>query len=128
MPKYVKTVVRKSNLVPWFTPDIFNENSQYLTNEEKQLYTEAVAEVNGGTVFPGYLDYSSVVIGNTKMETFVFDTLENLVSFINRTSKPEHAQYDPDLKITQFFKMVPAKLKELGLSDSYTASTSIETT
>jgi hypothetical protein len=128
MPKYVKTVVKKSNLVPWFTPDIFNENSQYLTNEEKQLYTEAVAEVNGGTVFPGYLDYESVVIGNTKIETFVFDTLENLVSFVNRTSKPDHAQYDPELKITQFFKMVPAKLKELGLSDSYTASTSIETT
>lgn len=128
MPKYVKTVVKKSNLVPWFKPDIFNENSQYLTNEEKQLYTEAVAEVTGGTVFPGYVKHEEVVIGNTTIETFEFDTLENLVSFVNRTSKSAHVQYDPELKTTQFFKMVPEKLKELGLSDSYTVSTSVETT
>ena len=125
MPKYVTTIVRKSSLIPWVLGNVLKENSEFLTQTEKQLYEDAKAE---SAIFPGYLGFQTTRIGNTQIDTFEFDTLENLNDWVNKTRKVDSPLYQPELKTSLCFRMIGEKVKQLGLESSYTVSTSIETT
>jgi hypothetical protein len=61
------------------------------------------------------------------MVSFEFDTIENLNNFVNKTQKPDSGVYDNNSLIVKYNKMLVAKIKELGLSNSYQVTTSIET-
>jgi hypothetical protein len=123
MPKYVKTVIRKSILIPWLTETVFTENSTFLTNEEKQLRQDAVAEF---TALPGYVGYNCIKIGNTEIFTHEFDTEENLRNFVNKTQDKESELYDETMATTKYYEMIKRKVKELNLQDSFQVTNSID--
>ena len=123
MPKYVKTVIRKSILIPWLTETVFVENSTFLTNEEKQLRQDAVAEC---AALPGYVGYNCIKIGNTEIFTHEFDTEENLRNFVNKTQDKESELYDENMAITKYYEMIRRKVKELNLQDSFQVTNSID--
>lgn len=124
MPKYVKTIVKKSSVIPWLSGDIISTNSTQLTDAEKQMITDARIEGEG---FPGYIGFNLTNIGNTQIVSFEFDTIENLNNFINKTQKSDSGVYDDNSSIVKYNKMLLAKLKELGLVSAYQVTTSIET-
>lgn len=124
MPKYVKTIVKKSSVIPWVAGDIISVDSTQLTAEEKQLILDARSE---GEIFPGYVDFNVLNVGNTQIVSFEFDTIENLNNFVNKTQKPNSEVYDENSSIVKYNKMLSTKIKELGLTNAYQVSTSIET-
>lgn len=126
MPKFVRTVVKKSSLVPWITGEegqVLKSNSPFLSEIEQQLYAEARVEVQN---FPGYIKQETISIGNTQIQSYEFDTIENLNDFVDKTLKTESSSYQPELKHSLLHKLVAEKIKELGLSDSYQVSFSTE--
>lgn len=124
MPKYVKTIVKKSSVIPWVAGDIISVDSTQLTTEEKQLILDARSEAE---IFPGYVDFNVLNVGNTQIASFEFDTIENLNNFVNKTQKPNSEVYDENSSIVKYNKMLSTKIKELGLTNAYQVSTSIET-
>jgi hypothetical protein len=123
MPKYVKTVIKKSILIPWLNETVFGENSSFLTNEEKQLRQDALAEA---ATLPGYLGQNCVQIGNTEIFTYEFDTEENLKNFVNKTQDKGSELYDENMAITKYGEMKKRKVRELNLVESFQATTSID--
>jgi hypothetical protein len=123
MPKYVKTVVKKSILIPWLNETVFGENSSFLTNEEKQLRQDALTEAS---TLPGYLGQNCVQIGNTEIFTHEFDTEENLRNFVNKTQDKESELYDENMAITKYSEMIKRKVKELNIQDSFQVTNSID--
>jgi hypothetical protein len=124
MPKFVKTIVKKSSLIPWGSGEIVAENSQYLTDVEKQLLQSMKAEVLN---LPGYIGFETTRIGNTQIDSYEFDNIGNLNDYLDKFVKQDSVQYQPESVISLYHVMVVLKLKQLGLSESYTTSTSIET-
>jgi hypothetical protein len=124
MPKFVKTIVKKSSLIPWVSGEIVAENSQYLTDVEKQLLQSMKAEVLN---LPGYIGFETTRIGNTQIDSYEFDNIGNLNDYLDKFVKQDSVQYQPESVISLYHVMVVLKLKQLGLSESYTTSTSIET-
>jgi hypothetical protein len=125
MPKFVKTIVKKSSLIPWVSGEIVSENSQYLTDVEKQLLQSMKAEVLN---LPGYIGFETTRIGNTQIDSYEFNNIGNLNDYLDKFVKQDSVQYQPESVISLYHVMVVLKLKQLGLSESYTTSTSIETT
>lgn len=125
MPKYVKTIVKKSSLIPWVLGEIVSENSQHLTDAEKQLYRDVKQNISN---IPGYIGFETFTLGNTQIDSFEFDSIENLNNFVNNFINKNSIDYQPESLFSLYFSMVGNKIKQLGLSDSYTVSTSIETT
>jgi hypothetical protein len=123
MPKYVKTIVKKSILIPWITDTISVSNSSFLTAEQNQIREEAIAETGS---FPGYLNYNSTKVGNTEIITYEFDTLENLTNYVNRTQNKQSEDYDETTKTAMYNKIISDKIKELDLTDSFQVSTSVD--
>ncbi len=123
MPKYVKTLVKKSILIPWLTETVFAENSTFLTNEEKQLRQDALAAC---AELPGYVGSNCIKIGNTEIFTHEFDTEENLRNFVNKTQDKESELYDENMAITKYSEMKKRKIKELNLQDSFQVTDSID--
>jgi hypothetical protein len=123
MPKYVKTIVKKSILIPWITDTISVSNSSFLTAEQNQIREEAIAETGS---FPGYLNYNSTKVGNTEIITYEFDTLENLTNYVNRTQNKQSEDYDETSKTAMYNKIISDKIKELDLTDSFQVSTSVD--
>jgi hypothetical protein len=124
MPKYVKTIVKKSSIIPWLADGVVSADSVHLTEAERQSIIDARIE---GESFPGYIGFNVTNVGNTQMVSFEFDTIENLNNFVNKTQKPDSGAYDNNSLIVKYNKMLVAKIKELGLSNSYQVTTSIET-
>lgn len=125
MPKFVKTIVKKSSLIPWVSGEIVSENSQYLTDVEKQLLQSMKAEVLN---LPGYIGFETTRIGNTQIDSYEFNNIGNLNDYLDKFVKQDSVQYQPESVISLYHVMVVLKLKQLGLSESYTTSASIETT
>lgn len=125
MPKFVKTIVRKSSLIPWVLGEIVTENSQHLTDVEKQLVESMKVEVLN---IPGFIGFETTRIGNTQIDSYEFDSIGNLNDYLDKFVKKDSVQYQPESVISLYHIMVALKLKQLGLSESYTISTSIETT
>ena len=124
MPKYVKTIVKKSSIIPWLADGVVSADSVHLTEAERQSIIDARIE---GESLPGYVGFNVVNVGNTQMVSFEFDTIDNLNNFINKTQKSDSGIYDDNSSIVKYNKMLVAKIKELGLAGSYQVTTSIET-
>ena len=124
MPKYVKTIVKKSSVIPWLADGVVSVDSVHLTEAERQSIIDARIE---GESLPGYVGFNVVNVGNTQMVSFEFDTIENLNNFINKTQKSDSGVYDDNSLIVKYNKMLVAKIKELGLTNAYQVTTSIET-
>lgn len=123
MPKYVKTVVKKSSLIPWINQNVLSESSTVLTETEKQLRLDAKAETEG---FPGYVSYDVTTVGNTQIIAYEFDTIDNLNNFINKTQDASKPDFDSNYLTAKFNAMVAKKIEELGLKGSYQVTTSVE--
>lgn len=117
MPKYVRTLVKKSSIVPWLTDEVLTANSSHLTEAEKTLLVDAATE---GRAFPGFIGYETSAIGNTQIISYEFDTLENLNNFIDKNFNRNSGVYDDTLKLPQYYSMIAKKVEELGLKNSYT--------
>lgn len=124
MPKYVKTIVKKSSVIPWIANGIMSLDSAELTEAEKQLMQDCKSEAEN---FVGYVSYNVLNVGNTQIASFEFDTIENLNNFIDKTQKPNSEIYDENSAVSKYNKLVIQKIKELGLTNAYQVSTSIET-
>ena len=124
MAKYVKTIVKKSSVIPWINGDVVSAESTYLTDAEKQMVIDARTE---GESFPGFLNFNVMTVGNTQIVSFDFDTIENMNNFVNKTQKADSGIYDSTTAMVKYNKMVLKKIKEVGLSDAYQVSTSTET-
>jgi len=124
MPKYVKTIVKKSSVIPWLADEVVSADSVHLTEAERQLIIDAGIE---GRSFPGHVSFNVVNVGNTQMVSYEFDTIENLNNFIDKTQKPNSGVYDDNSLIVKHNKMLAVKIKELGLTNAYQVTTSIET-
>ena len=124
MPKYVKTIVKKSSIIPWLADGVVSADSVHLTEAERQSIIDARIE---GESLPGYVGFNVVNVGNTQMVSFEFDTIDNLNNFINKTQKSDSGIYDDNSSIVKYNKMLVAKIKELGLAGSYQVTTSTET-
>ena len=123
MAKYVKTIVKKSSVIPWII-DVFSTESTYLTEAEKQMVVAARTE---GESFPGFLNFNVMNVGNTQIVSFEFDTIENMNNFVNKTQKADSGIYDSTTAVVKYNKMLVEKIKEAGLSDAYRVSISTET-
>jgi hypothetical protein len=123
MAKYVKTIVKKSSVIPWIS-DVVSTESTYLTEVEKQMVVAARTE---GESFPGFLNFNVMNVGNTQIVSFEFDTIENVNNFVNKTQKVTSETYDTTTATVKFNRLVSEKIKEIGLSDAYRVSTSTET-
>ena len=124
MPKYVKTIVKKSSIITWLADGVVSADSVHLTEAERQSIIDARIE---GESLPGYVGFNVVNVGNTQMVSFEFDTIDNLNNFINKTQKSDSGIYDDNSSIVKYNKMLVAKIKELGLAGSYQVTTSTET-
>lgn len=125
MPKYVKTIVKKSSVIPWISGEIILPDSVHLTAAERQMVIDARIE---GENLPGYLNFNITNVGNTQIVSFEFDSIENLNNFVNKTQDMNSSIYDENSSIAKYNKMLVEKVKELGLINAYQISTSIETT
>ena len=123
MAKYVKTIVKKSSVIPWIS-DVVSTESTYLTEAEKQMVVAARTE---GESFPGFLNFNVMNVGNTQIASFEFDTIENMNNFLNKTQKADSGIYDSTTAVVKYNKMLVEKIKEAGLSDAYRVSISTET-
>ena len=123
MAKYVKTIVKKSSVIPWIS-DVVSTESTYLTEAEKQMVVAARTE---GESFPGFLNFNVMNVGNTQIVSFEFDTIENMNNFLNKTQKADSGIYDSTTAVVKYNKMLVEKIKEAGLSDAYRVSISTET-
>ena len=123
MAKYVKTIVKKSSVIPWIS-DVVSTESTYLTEAEKQMVVAARTE---GESFPGFLNFNVMNVGNTQIVSFEFDTIENMNNFVNKTQKAGSGIYDSTTAVVKYNKMLVEKIKEAGLSDAYRVSISTET-
>jgi hypothetical protein len=123
MPKYVKTIVRKTTLVPWVTNLLETENVDFLIQEERVLRQNAINEVQN---FSGFINHNVQTIGNTQIVSWEFDTIENVRNFITKTQKPTEEGFDSELYLSKFNLMVRKRITDLGLAEAYTVSDSIE--
>lgn len=122
MPKYVKTIVRKTSYVPWIT-NLLEQDADFLTQEEKVLRQNAINEMQN---FVGFVNHEVQILGNTQIVSWEFDTTDNLRNFLSKTQKPTEEGYDPELYMSKYVLKVSEKVKELGLVEAYQVSTSIE--
>jgi hypothetical protein len=125
MPKYIKTIVRKSNLIPWINTSLTGENPTLLTAEEIQLRDSAISEV---TSLPGYVNFEVITVGNTQIFSYEFDTIENLNNFVGKIKDKSSINYDPNLFSSKYDKLVVKKIEEMGLSTSYVVTNSVDLT
>lgn len=123
MPKYVRTLVKKSSIVPWLTDSVLKEDSTHLTAEEKQLLVDASNEAKN---FPGFVNYQVTTVGNTQIVSYEFDNMDNLNNFINKNFDKRSEIYDGELKLSKYYNMIAKKVQELGLKDTYRVTYSIE--
>jgi hypothetical protein len=123
MPKYIRTVVRKNNFIPWIHSMLVDETSSILTDVEKQLRLDAINEIEN---LPGFLNYGTETIGNTQIFYIEFDTVQNLNDFVGKVKNVGGSNYDPTLYASMYQELISEKIKSLGLSDAYTVSASLD--
>ncbi len=124
MAKYVKTIVKKSSVIPWINGGVVSAESTDLTEAEKQIIIDSRTEIES---FPGFLNFNVINVGNTQIVSYEFDTIENVNNFVNKTQKVTSETYDTTTATVKFNRLVSEKIKEIGLSDAYRVSTSTET-